>query len=83
MDPHPLYAAYTAAASDLVAVEAQVAQMLADARAKVDAAKVALLAALPDGVEVSTVEQHPPIIKRTGDQIEVVTHPFLGTTPAA
>ncbi|SIN70929.1 hypothetical protein SAMN05444166_0306 [Singulisphaera sp. GP187] len=63
----PLYEAYTASASDLIA-----------AQAKHDAAKAALFAAMPDGVEFATTADHPPVIKRVGDQIETVTMPFLG-----
>ena len=69
MDPHPLYAAYTAA---------KAAKEQADAA--FETAKAALLAALPaEGVEVSTVEPSHPVIKRVGSEVVEVIHPFLGT----
>lgn len=64
----PLYEAMTAAASELLA-----------AQTKYDAAKSALLAAMPEGEEFSTVEHHPPIIKRVGGEIVSVTKAYLGS----
>ena len=63
----PLYEAMTAAASELLAVQA-----------RYDAAKAALLAAMPEQVEFATTPDHPPLIKRVGNEVIAVTKPYLG-----
>jgi hypothetical protein len=63
----PLYESMTAAAVEQAA-----------AQAKYDAAKAALLSAMPENIEFSTVPEHPPIIKRVGNEIVAVTKPFIG-----
>lgn len=63
----PLYAAFTATANELAA-----------AKQKHEANARALLAALPEGVAFSTVEDPPPLIRRVGDRIVAETPPYLG-----
>jgi hypothetical protein len=63
----PLYQAFAASAADLAA-----------AQARHDANKAALFAAMPEDVEFATTPDHPPVVKRVGDEIVTVAKPFLG-----
>lgn len=88
-DLSALFAAYTAAVNEATALEAEVAQTLATAKAKIEAAAAAFCAAAPPNVELSTTPDHPPLVKVVDGRIELVTKPFLGdpnlpaTDPAA
>lgn len=66
----PLYDAMETAATELSA-----------AQAKYDAAKAALVSAMPEGEEFCVAETHPPIIKCVGGEIVSVTKPYIGATP--
>jgi len=63
----PYYAAFSTSASELAA-----AQQKHEANAR------ALLAAMPEGVLFSTVEDPPPLIRRVGGQLVAETPPYLG-----
>jgi hypothetical protein len=57
----------TATANELLAVQQ-----------RHDAARAALLASMPEGVEFSTSPDPLPLVKRVGGDIVPVTKPFLG-----
>lgn len=74
----PLYDAFVAAQAEVADVQARFAAELAAVNARLAAAEAALAADLHDGVEYVATLTPPPIIKRVGDRIELVTKPFLG-----
>jgi hypothetical protein len=73
-----LYQAYTAAVNEFTTVEAEVQATLAAVKAKVDAAKAALVASLPEGVKFATTPDAPPTISHVAGEIVVEHAPFLG-----
>ena len=74
----PLHDAWAAAASDLAAFDARVATERAALVSKLDAARVALVDAMPEGVPFATTPDHPPVLVRKGSEVAVVAPHFLG-----
>lgn len=81
----PLHQAFTDAANELIAFDARVAVERTALVAKIDAARAALAAEMPEGVPFASTPDHPPVVmKRGGEVVTVVPH-FLGNPypPAA